>query len=557
MGAASNPLYGLENLFTALYKGDPESKRAERESLIAKRRKDAELTDLRIGNEQAKRDVSRQAATTQANLPDELARAVIPDAPNGFVKSGGIVQPQAETADMPGINGGYRDDRYTPDLEKRIAERVFQTRSAAALPGKSNVEQVAHAEGAGQNQNMIADVLSGLRSPEQVSSAVAAGKGAPLYHETNGRVLNLRGGDLNEEGSQATASVGATNALAGERTATAGVRNAQAASVRSNTLPQIQVPAPPGMGITTPTIPVRGADVSRAATRPPPTATASTVGQEAFQDPSTGKTYQVNKRTGASQMMLDDGMWQNVNPNELPKNLQKIGNIGAAGARENVFLGRVGLAAGQATRDLDNIAKMPLSTSSGVFGGRTQGHGLLDAGREVFANKVTGQEAQLYNTRATGFQRNLAAIEAAGLMPNGTLTKQMDSIIWKEGDTEFTKLDKLAQIRQIVDAGLEHILANPRVSESEKKKMEEYRTGMAKSVPYTHADLDEWAAALDAGEEVTLGDFLAPKMRRRKTDSPAQAVAPVRAAPAGAEPTATGPNDEKVVFRNGQWVPLK
>ncbi|MBF9666383.1 hypothetical protein IAI38_11655, partial [Streptococcus pseudopneumoniae] len=86
--------------------------------------------------------------------------------------------------------------------------------------------------------------------------------------------------------------------------------------------------------------------------------------------------------------------------------------------------------------------------------------GILDATKEVLANKLTSQEVQSYNVMSTGFQRALASIEAAGLMPTGQLTHQMDAVIFKEGDTNFTKLQKLAQTRQIVEEGLETALSN-------------------------------------------------------------------------------------------------
>lgn len=555
----------LGNLVNSLYNNDTDGKRAERQAIANQKNTDARLKEVLISEHLAKKDAAANADAQRADATASLIANLFGGKPQGeavtsYRNAGGMQNPSVAGRPPMDDEGNSMPDEpmprpagYTPEAETALNTRLAAIDTSKLLPGKTNYAQMEQGLGHHQDQDIIAQALRGALTPQQQSD-VAGARSKPVYTQNAaGASLNQYTSEQDQSGALPQAHVGEINAKAGAETALAGSRNATAANVRANTLPQVQVTPPPGLGITTPTIPARGADVSRAAVRPAPTAAASTVGQETFQDPTTQKTYRVNKRTGESATMLEDGTWQNVNPNELPKNLQKIGNVGAAGARENVFLGRVGLAAGQAARDLDNISKMPLSASSGIFGGRTQGHGLLDAGREVFANKVTGQEAQLYNTRATGFQRNLAAIEAAGLMPNGTLTKQMDSIIWKEGDTEFTKLDKLAQIRQIVDAGLEHVLANPRVSESEKKKMEDYRASMQKSVPYTHADLDAWAAALEAGDEVTLGDFLGPKMRRRKTDAPAQASA----APATAEPTATGPNGEKAAFRNGQWVPLK
>lgn len=163
--------------------------------------------------------------------------------------------------------------------------------------------------------------------------------------------------------------------------------------------------------------------------------------------------------------------------------------LNLTGGRESVYVQRMMMGANQASKDLSNVVQLPLTASTGFFGGRKQGAGLLDAAKEVLANKATQQEAQAYNAMATGFQRSLAQIESAGLMPSGSLTHQMDAVLFKEGDTNLTKLHKLAQTRQIVEAGMEVINANPRVSPGEKEKVQEILKSIRASVPFTHSDL--------------------------------------------------------------------
>jgi hypothetical protein len=162
---------------------------------------------------------------------------------------------------------------------------------------------------------------------------------------------------------------------------------------------------------------------------------------------------------------------------------------GGMGARESVFTNRVLLSGNEAARDLENVVNLPIGASRGLFGGRTQGAGLFEASKESLANKMTTQDVQSYNVMATGFQRSLAAIESAGLAPQGTLTHQMDAVIFKEGDTNFTKLHKLAQVRQIVEAGLEVLQANPRLSDQEKKKASDILDRIHKAVPFSNADI--------------------------------------------------------------------
>lgn len=186
-------------------------------------------------------------------------------------------------------------------------------------------------------------------------------------------------------------------------------------------------------------------------------------------------------------------------------------NVNLTGGRESVFVQRMLMGATQGSKDLANVVQLPLTASTGLFGGRKQGAGLLDATMEVLANAATGQEAQAYNAMATGFQRSLAQIESAGLMPSGALTHQMDAVLFKEGDTNLTKLHKLAQTRQIIEAGMEVVDSNPRVSTTEKAKVKEVLESVRKSVPFTHSDLINLQKLHQTNPKATLRDVIGGK----------------------------------------------
>lgn len=186
---------------------------------------------------------------------------------------------------------------------------------------------------------------------------------------------------------------------------------------------------------------------------------------------------------------------------------------GKLGAREQVFLQRTMTSANEAAKDLENVVQLPMTSSTGWFGGRQQGTGMLGATQEVLANKMTPQEVQSYNTLSSGFQRSLASIEAAGLAPSGTLSHQMDSVIFKEGDTNLTKLQKLAQTRQIVEAGLESTMANPRIPDEQREHMQKVMDSIKKSVPFTQSDLLVLEKAQDKNPKVTLKDVMTAKQK--------------------------------------------
>ena len=197
-----------------------------------------------------------------------------------------------------------------------------------------------------------------------------------------------------------------------------------------------------------------------------------------------------------------------VNPKDALGKSPAPSNFNLAGSRESVQNQRVIMAAKQASKDLNNMANLPVTTSRGYFGGREQGKSLFEASKETLTNKMTTQEVQTYNVMAAGIQRNLAAIEAAGLMPSGTLTHMMDAVIIKDGDTNLTKLQKLAQIRQIADAGLETLLNNPRVSEEQKGFARQVMDDMNKSVPFTQEELNGLTVAQDVNPNLTLNQYM-------------------------------------------------
>jgi hypothetical protein len=183
--------------------------------------------------------------------------------------------------------------------------------------------------------------------------------------------------------------------------------------------------------------------------------------------------------------------------------------IQITGGRESVYTNRVMQAANQASRDLANIVKLPVSAqTTGLFGGRHQGAGLIDATKEVLAQKMTTQEAQTYNVMATGLQRTLAAVETSGLAQGiQEFSKQID-VVAKEGETNLTKLHKLAQVRQIIEAGMDPILVNPRVTEEQKALVKKTLDNVHAAVPFTHSDLIELTARQEADSNTTLKDVL-------------------------------------------------
>jgi hypothetical protein len=133
---------------------------------------------------------------------------------------------------------------------------------------------------------------------------------------------------------------------------------------------------------------------------------------------------------------------------------------------------------------------------------------LFDAGKEALTQSMTSQEVQSYNTRSAGLQRSMAAIEAAGLAPSGTLSHQMEAVQFHAGDSQQTRLEKLAQTRQIIDAGLETTLSNPKLGDEQRTHVSSILDSLHKAIPFTIADIDKLGTLQDANPKATLNDVM-------------------------------------------------
>lgn len=159
------------------------------------------------------------------------------------------------------------------------------------------------------------------------------------------------------------------------------------------------------------------------------------------------------------------------------------------GSRESVMIQRQLVDANDAAAELGNIMELPVSASMGFFGGRQQGHGLFDAAKETLTNSVTSQEVQDYNSQAVGLGRALAGLETGGLQVNEALQKQFEQLALRDGDSQLTKMRKVATMRQQADRALEAFMANPRAGGEQKQLAEKLRGELEKSVPFSVHDV--------------------------------------------------------------------
>jgi len=201
------------------------------------------------------------------------------------------------------------------------------------------------------------------------------------------------------------------------------------------------------------------------------------------------------------------------------------------GSREASIFSRFLNSASLGSKAIANIARAPVGTNAGVLGvGSSPGHSMMQATTDSLRNALSPEEVQQYNTMNAGLARNLAGVESAGMVAPGTFSDQIgQGTMLRAGDTENTKLMKLAETRQILETGLSTALSNPRVPETQKAEMRQHIAALQQSIPYSVEDVQNLANS--AGGH-TLQDLIAVKGLR-----PAGA-APVPSAAAAPQPGA-------------------
>ena len=141
----------------------------------------------------------------------------------------------------------------------------------------------------------------------------------------------------------------------------------------------------------------------------------------------------------------------------------------------------------------------------------------MESVKGVLSQKVTSQEAQDYKTMIAGVSRSLSTIETAGLAPNGSITHSMDSITLNEGDSQLTKLRKLAETRQIIEKGIEPNLSNPKLAPAQRDLITRIISDVQTAIPFTQHDITQLQQSKNPN--ATLLDFA------RKTGLPTTAGA--------------------------------
>lgn len=233
---------------------------------------------------------------------------------------------------------------------------------------------------------------------------------------------------------------------------------------------------------------------------------------------------------------------------------------GPLGSIERRFIGRVAAAAENTIDDLEYFMSMSPTASVGRFGGSAgmKTEATL-AGALMYQAKyqMTSQEENEYNAALGGFSEQLRTLESQGVRGAASIANQFDAMRFEPKDSLETRMVKMARVRQTVENGLAPNLANSSLPAREREYLQGIVQRVARVIPFTPIDVNEWRRAKRANPNATLGETLT----RRVNEATGNAPAVPGAAPAtpGAAPTtpAAGQRGLRIIRTEAEYNALE
>ena len=226
----------------------------------------------------------------------------------------------------------------------------------------------------------------------------------------------------------------------------------------------------------------------------------------------------------------------------IRKNVGVPASSNSNSARAQQFNDRVVSAAGEATKDITNITLLPFGSDTGIMGiGAHPGGSIFSTVASNLKNRMSSQEVQSYNTTIPGLAASIAQVESQGLAPSKGRMDSFNGLMLQDGDTGWTKLEKMANLRQNVEQGVNAKLTNPQVPPEQKETLRNLMAELQSAIPYTFADVQKLKQSKDPN--ATIGDYIkqqglsgsAPAATAQPTAAPPAAIAYLKANPGAAD----------------------
>jgi len=189
------------------------------------------------------------------------------------------------------------------------------------------------------------------------------------------------------------------------------------------------------------------------------------------------------------------------------------------GGKESPAASRVVQAFTQASDALTNIARLPITTTGPMFQ-QKQFNSLLTAPLSALNQEMSDTTSQKMQTRMVGVARSLASLESGGAATGlvGLANSIESGVAIPAGAKLDVAMDKLAEMRRIVESSSEAQLSDKSLSEDRKNLIRSKLELVRKAIPFTQEQLDAAAMAAKENPDLTFTEFAnkqygAPKVK--------------------------------------------
>jgi len=181
----------------------------------------------------------------------------------------------------------------------------------------------------------------------------------------------------------------------------------------------------------------------------------------------------------------------------------KEGGGGAGAAAGQIE--RISGAISQVRGAIENVADLPITTTSPLFGQKLLSNSIFLAPLSVLNQKMDDTTTQMMATRMVAVARNLATLETGGAATGlvGLADSIEKGVTIPKGAQLYVALDKLAEMRRIVDDAALTALASNKYTPEQKELIRYNRDRVHESIPFTQKEV---TAAVKAGLDQKLND---------------------------------------------------
>jgi hypothetical protein len=192
--------------------------------------------------------------------------------------------------------------------------------------------------------------------------------------------------------------------------------------------------------------------------------------------------------------------------------LEALLRNGQGGGKESPAASRVVQAFTQASDALTNVARLPITTTGPMFQ-QKQFNNILTAPLSALNQEMSDTTSQKMQTRMVGVARSLAALESGGAATGlvGLANSIESGVAIPAGAKLDVALDKLAEMRRIVESSSEAQLSDKNLSEDRKDLIRSKLELVRQAIPYTQEDLDKASSAAKKHPNATFTEYTSKK----------------------------------------------